>query len=511
MNQAPRYTLGGLRRGLRHFVAGKLVGGLLGLGTLALVAHALSVPEYAAYVTIMAGVEIGIALSTFGIDWVGIRFVPEYQVKAGSARLRVFLLKLYAARLASLLSMASLLLFLHMPESEAVPESVWRQVAVWYGLLLVADGMTRFVNGVAFDSLLLQGRAQVTWIVRGLLFAGSLLFLLNEGHSVDLVMLAKLEALAGSTALLVATLLLIHAVFIGPDAAAASDWAVPPRSVFTRLATHNYVSGVLALACSPALLLFVASRFFGAYLVAPLGFAFSLANQIRRYLPADMFIGLIRPIIIAEQAGALDFPKLNRRATLVFKLSLLALAPMLAFLGAFGPGAMALLSGGKYPEAAWMVLGLMVVMIPLSHRRILEMVVNTIGLPHLWTRAAMAMTLTLPVSAGLAALDVGPSALIGGLLVAEVVANALILRGCAGAGYVYSWDRRGLSRLALGVLLAAVALYPFGALAADSASILVAAAASLLLFLLVTMALKPFQADERALVNSVLPRRIFVW
>jgi len=511
VSHATRYTLGRLRRGFRHFVVGKIVGGLLGLATLTLVAHALSVPEYAAYVAIMAGVEIAIGLSTFGVDWIGIRYVPEYQVKAGSARLRIFLLKLYAARLASLMAIAGLLLWWRMPESEAVSASVWQQVAIWYCLLLLTDGMTRFVNGVAFDSLLLQGRAQVTWIVRGVLFAGSLLFVLNEGRSVDLAMLAKMEALAASAAFLVATALLIHASYMGSDTTSSSDWSGPDRVVFIRLAAHNYVSGVLALICSPALLLFVASRFLGSHVVAPLGFAFGLANQIRRYLPADMFIGLIRPVVIAEQTSELDFPKLNRRATLVFKLSLMALAPALAFLVAFGPGAMELLSGGKYREAAWMLLGLLVVMIPLSHRRILEMVVNTMGLPHLWSRAALAMTLALPISGGLIALGAGPSALIGSLLVAEIVANALILRGCAGAGHIYVWDRRGLVRLALGVLVTIAALYPFGPLAAGSIRVLIAAGVSVLLFLLVAMTLKPFQEDERTLVNSVLPRRIFVW
>lgn len=512
MNKPGHYTLGRLRRGFRHFLAGKLVGGLLGLATLTLVAHGLSVSDYASYVTILAGVELAIGLSTFGIDWVGIRYVPEYQVNAGGTRLRGFLLRLHGARFASLIGVATVLLLWELPASETLPVAVWRQVAGWYALLLIADGMTRFVNGVAFDSLLLQGRAQVTWIVRGMVFTGILSYLLVAGRTVDLVMLAKVEAVAAIVGFLVGTSLLLHAMYKNRlSEPIVPDWSAPTRGVFIRLAAHNYVSGALALVCSPALLLLIASRFLGPHAVAPLGFAFGLANQIRRYLPADMFIGLIRPMIIAEQAGRPDFQKLNRRAMFVFKLSLMALAPILIFLPAFGRGAMDLLSGGKYREAAWMLLGLVVVMIPLSHRRILEMVVNTIGLPHLWSRAALAMTLAVPMAGALMAVGFGPAALIGGLLVAELIANAMILRGCAETGRSYAWDRRGLVRIALGVLVAGMVLFPFGVVVAGFGRVIIAAGASVLLFLLIAMALRPFREDERALMNNVLPKRMFVW
>jgi hypothetical protein len=139
------------------------------------------------------------------------------------------------------------------------------------------------------------------------------------------------------------------------------------------------------------------------------------------------------------------------------------------------------------------------------------MVVNTANQPHLWSRAAMASLVTLPLAALLIAMGLGIWGLIAAVLCGEVVANSVIIRGLKRCGMNYRLDGGSLARLSLSAALAVAALLAFRDIQPTLVQVGVAAAASLLTFLLIAYVIKPFSAAERAAVNRLLTRPLFQW
>jgi O-antigen/teichoic acid export membrane protein len=512
MGETSAYGLPRIRRGLVQFAVGKSVTASLGFAAFALTAIVLPVADYGGYVTLVAALDLMVALSTFGVDWVAVRFIPEYRTHGSGASLKRFIALLIVVRIASLAILAlawwiALAAFLSYFRIED-----WHAAAMIYLFVLMSEGLARFLRDHVLDSLLMQGLSQLSLATRSGTIVSILAYCALAAEPLSLTAIAALE-LAASVVGLATAVCGGTRYFRGGSDAAASDasWMPPSRSIIMRLAWHSYVSMVIALLYGTQALMMLASRMLGIAGAAVFGFARNLAEQVRRYLPASLFIGLVRPAIIARYTASGDFSRLNRHAVLVYKLSLFALAPVLVFVTVFGQGCLDLLSGGKYGGAHAYAVGLLLVLVPFSHRQVLEMVANTINRPELWSRAATASLITLPLAALFIAAGLEVWGLIAAVFIAEVVANAVIIRGLNRYGVRYHLDGRSVVRMLMAALIAMSSLYAFRDIEPTTVQVGAAAAASVLAFLAIAYVIKPFNAAERDAVNRLITRPLFRW
>jgi O-antigen/teichoic acid export membrane protein len=487
------------RRNIVAFLVGKVPTAVLTACVLGLSARVLPAAGFGHYVVCMALVELVLGLSSFGLDWVLLRFLPEYRLHGSRAALARLVATVLACRVLLLAAVAGgLLLARH---SGALPASLPPELAGVLAALLVVEGGMRILRDNTLEALALQSRMQVVTVLRSAVIALALLAM--GSGSAHALLLAELGASAG--ALLLAAGCIADAVR-GLPAQPAPGWQAPPARQMRAVALHNYASGIVEYLYSPSSLILLLARSQAAEAMAGLGFVLRLTDIIRNYMPGMVIFSVVRSRMIGAYAGNRDYGELQRWAHFVFKVSALSLLPVLAVAAVYGDLVLQLASGGRFGEyrllfavlCAWLALRL--------HRLILNVVCNAIGLMGMWALASMCSLLVLPLLAwqGSAALGLWlvPAALLGN----ELVVNGLVVAGMRRRGFAWPlglrWWGRALPAIAAGAAVACL-LPGQGLVSAVAGTLLLCAvfAAALLLS-------GAIDAKDRQLINRVLGRQL---
>lgn len=385
------YSAARIRQGVLHFLVGKVGSALLTFVGFLLVARLLQPADYGRYVTLIALVELGMNLASLGMDWVSTRYVPAYRVKAGGRALSRFILQLVGVQVLALAVAAGLLaaaapwLTKLLDMGDVVP------ALRLYALYLLVEGLCRVLRDQMLAQLLLQGRAQLALLLRHLVWVGLALALwVNQGVA-TLWTVAALELAAASVGMLAATaglgLALRQAVREGGGAAA--DWQAPTMAELRHLAANSYLGLLLNIPARPQVITLLVSRLAGLEAAALYGFARSLADQVLRFLPAELLLGFLRPAMVARYVQSGRFDELNQQTNTLLVLSLLVLAPLLALVIGRGDLLVQVLGAGRF-DGSGVLLALMLLAAALfSHRRMLEFVANTVGRPQAISQASV--------------------------------------------------------------------------------------------------------------------------
>lgn len=495
-----------LRRALLHFLAGKGITAPLTFLILLMLVRWMPLADYGAYVTSLAIIEIAIALSDLGISWVATRFLPAYAVAATQAALTRITLLVIAARAFTLAVIALILWqFAAVAARVAGLEAYVAGIGVAAALLAV-DGLGRFVRDVVLQSLLLQGRAQLANMCRTVLFAALLaLAWWQQGVALELRTVLLIELGAALASALLALGMLLQAL-ARREATPQPGWSPPELARLVRLAWPNYVGVLLMYISGGDGITMLINRAIGPDGAAAFGVARNLANQLRRYLPSELFVGVLRPAIIASYELSRDFAALNRQAQSLYKTSLVALLPILGVAAGLGGAWLSLITGGKTDNAHVLLLLMVCLLVPFTQRRVLEMVINTVDCADLWLRAALASCLVLPLAAVLLHFGAGAELLVAVMLAGEIGTNGLIVHGL----HVRQWPYRvALARSALTVALSVgIGLAVWLALPARM-SLLTLLGASVLLAggaLVLGWRMRVLDESELALLRSALRR-----
>jgi O-antigen/teichoic acid export membrane protein len=482
------YSIARVRQGALHFLFGKAGSAALNFAAFVLVARLLTMVDYAYYVAALAAVELGLALASFGLDWVAARYLPEYRVMAPVKELKRFVLWLGGLQSAIYLvfavcmALGSGAIAAMLGTPEAAP------VMFIYAAYMLLEGCSRMLRDQMLGHLLLQGRAQFALVVRNLVWVGGLGWFYFQAGTAVIRDVALIEMLAAAIGLLFAAVALVTAL---PASASGvqqpgKEWRAPPKHEFWRLARSTYLSYVFSLAYGPQILTLLLTRLAGAEATAAFGFARNLAEQVRRYLPADLLLGLVRPALIARYAATGDFAAFNRSASLLFLISLLVLAPLLVLGIVAGDLVANVLSHGKFPDSGTFLVLLLLVLAPFSHRRIIELIANTVSHPEACARAN-AYVIGFPLVMALLLFLRQPvwSVLVVSVL-AEIAFSFLVVRELRNRKIIYIFPWAAFLRISFGTTIAAGALsfWPItltglGGLLMASALALVATAASL--------------------------------
>lgn len=493
------------KAGMAAFLAGRGVSALLTFTAFALAARLLPLAEYGRYAAALALMELALALSSGGLEWVASRVLPEARMHAGGRTTARLLLRIAALQGTLVLCTAAVVGLAAPALAELVRMLDATDIFRLAGVLVAVEGLGRLSRDQMLGLLMEQRAGQVAQVLR----AGLLVLLLlmhvapgwHGGPPLDAAGMLWLELTAGASALAAGTLLLAHSLWrLRSVPATQLDWRPPPRHVLFGLAWHNFAGYLLSLLYGPQVMTMLVARLLGAEAAAVFGFARAFSDQVRRYLPTDLLQSVVRPVLIAYYTSGHSFAELSVRLGLWLKSSLMALFPLLVFFTAFGEQGMAAIGGVHYAQAWPVVLLLLCGTATIACRRVLELGCNAVLQSDICARATAALLVTPPlvVLVLYATGKLLPAVALA--VAAECIFCWRVARSLKQRGYMGHWDIQGGVRLLLAwagaaaLLLAARRVMVFNTPAAVIAAALAAAAA-------LRMAM-PLSADEGALVAS---------
>lgn len=443
------YTGQRVKRSLFAFLFGKLGSGILGFLAFALLARLLEREEFGALVASMAFVEILIGLSTFGIDWVAAIWLPSYRIHAPQGVFWRFVGRLVGLRAVCLVLASLLALSFAEGIARFVGLGDWLWVFRIYLLVACLDGMLRYLKDTVMDSLLMQGANQLSILLKNLCTVVVLSLGAAGLYAVDLWLVVRLEVATFCLALAVVTIALLMArardrreTPIDPG-----DWREPRLGQLFAVARHNFFTSLAQIVAAPNIFVLGIERFLGLGATAAFGFARMLADQVRKYLPSELFFGMIRTMIIATYARTGDMRELALHHSVLLKLGLFPIALLVGVLLAHGGPMVHWVGGDKYADVDWLVLGFMGLLCLIVLKRNIELFLNTSRHTDLMLRSSLAALVGIPIGFGALAAGGNLYHIVAALGIGEALVIWFALLGLHRRGITYRISSGGIAKL----------------------------------------------------------------
>lgn len=499
-----RYGRERVTRGLTHFFVGKSVSALGGFFAMVLVVRGLTVADFASYSVLLALVEVFTAICGFGLSHVILRYVPELYVSYRSHALRTVVVRATALRSLGLFAALGL---------------AWVAsglVASWIGLegetlafeaflVVVAFRSTNQHLSLVLESTLHQGIAQAAFSLIALGRCLGMLWLLHEGTA-NLITVIWLEAVCE----LLAMLFMLGGIAWNLGRPTHRDcpeddenWFQENRPRLIRFARSAYLQHLATLPFGGNTNRLVGGALFDDLLMARFGFAQSLYEYAKRYLPTQLLVGMIRPIVVSRYSTTRNFSAAAELCEQSFQMNLVLIAAMLALLVVCGKEVMMIVSGGKYGAAGISVTVLAILLVLLAfetQRLVLEVLAQMVD--HYEILIPSNIFLSASVLGGIVAFPwLGALGFPLANLLALLFANAWVIYRLRGLGYRYRHDWRG-SLQSLLILVAATAMGELALFAGASWVSATMAVVFILAALFLSLKLSPSMMFVRALVGG---------
>ena len=369
-----RYDRKRVRQGLIHFLVGKGVSSTAGFCAMLVVVRLLPIEAFAVYSVLIALVELFTAVSGVGLTHALLRYVPELYGGHYHVALRQFLLGTLSLRSIILLTSALIAYLFSDALAELLGISGMQQALNAFLLVVVLRSTGNFLSQV-LESTLHQGKAQVGYSLSSLIRLTGMFYLLAQGQG-GLTQVILVEAMSEAVRTLV-TLAAVLRIASGADSGQApipaddATWLKTHLQQIVKFAISGYTQHLVVLPFGSNMNRLVCGQMFNSWIVANFGFAQSLYEYCKRYLPAQLLAGLIRPVLVARYSTGRDFAAAAWLCEGVFQVNLVILG--LAFTGMAGAGEeiLSLISGGKYGKEALVVLAWLLLALLLETRRLL--------------------------------------------------------------------------------------------------------------------------------------------
>jgi O-antigen/teichoic acid export membrane protein len=377
-----------------------------------------------------------------------------------------------------------------------------------YILTLVVDSISSHLRDSILGALLQQKLAQLSLVIRNLVFLIALSILVYKGE-VNLAYVVAAQLLASIISVLISLTGLWRYLKL-TDVTQKSDWIAPKWSQMWAVAKDMYFSGLVGQVYSPHVFTLIIRYNLGEETTAIFGFLRNLFMQVLNYLPATLLFGLIRPKLVASYVGDGGIAELTRNANIVGKVSLFVLMPLLVFTWLTSEELVAQFSCNKFPHSGYYLAGFFCALVPFSQRQILETVTVVTGNSHLCNYAAFLGIFTVPIAYGLMQMDFGLWAPIIAFILGHLIFCSTIVRGVEKRNN-YRADFLGYYKMLLaafiGYLGSNLVIIPGQGLVWIIAVAILASCA----FLLAAAIIKPFSDDERLRINKLIKRNVFIW
>lgn len=375
-----RYGKDRIKKGLLHFLLGKAFSSLASFFAMILVIRSLSVEDFGAYSVLIAFVEILTALSGFGFAHVLMRYVPELYLQHFRLALRGLIISAVTWR-SCLLVTASILAFIFSENLVPLVGLSNQVLAFEVFLLVVVLRSTTYFLSQILESTLHQGPNQLAFSIGALSRLLGMGYLLLHGRT-DLLDVIWVEALSDGLSLLVVfigVLLVVGQQNKTDSHEGDRNWLHDNFSKLARFAMSGYAQNLAILPYGGPSNRLLAGHFLGSVPLANFGIAQSLYEYVKRYLPAQLLIGMIRPIVIARYCESRDFSVAANICNRVFQINILLIGWIFSMLIASGVEVFQWISAGKYGLNAAILFGLMLAVLLLeTQRQQLELLCQTV-------------------------------------------------------------------------------------------------------------------------------------
>lgn len=500
-----------LQRSLLHFGAGKLLGLVVGLGWMLLLVRTLPALDYGLYVAFTGIGELSMLGFGLGLTQIAERYVPELKLAGRYAELRALAMRGFVLRIALLLA-GSLLVVAAAPLllGDAGREAA-RRALPFFMVSVLGEAAGRWTETV-FDSLLLQSHSQVSILVRYGSRLAMLAWYAHEGRPVTLQLWVMTEAACYLASALFSAWLM-HRV-TASDAGSADAAGAPKLELrrYLRFAWPSYMAELVSLLSSLDMTKLLIARLFGAPAAALAGFCLSLCWMLQRYLPSFLLIGMLRPLFVSALQAADPPARLTQLFNLLIKLNVFIMVPAIALGAMHGDALIDALSGGRFHDGGLVLSLLLVLILSQAVRQTLNLLASVFEDGH--GRLISTVAGNVIFGAGvLVSTRYGLASLLCGLVAADIAACACLLWRIRGHGLRLRPPLRAVCTTAVAAAAVSWLMQPLiAALGGPGAwSLLASTAAAGLGYLILTAALKPFDAAERNVVNSMIPRKLFIW
>lgn len=505
------YSGSAVKKSAVHFLIGKVFSALITISILLSLVRVLTIPEYGAYITLVAALDLANIVSGLGISWVEARYIPDYRLHASKSVLLGFIAKLLQLKL-FILFFFTVVIWLSLDWLlKEMNMSAYSEAAHIYVWMLLVEGFARRLRDDTLGALLQQKFSQISLVLRNFIFVSLLgaLFFLNDVNLLSVVQAELFASFIGVLIALVGLLRSLKQVETKED----PSWTEPSWSQMWQVARNMYFSLLVGMAYGMPVFVLLIRRTFGEQAdaaTALFGFLSNIYSQTGAYLPAILLFSLIRPKLVASYVGEGGIFQLARNANLVGKFSLFVLMSLIVFVALSGDELILLLSGGKFSNAGYYFLGLLFALIPLSQRQILETVSVVTGNSDLCNYASLWGIITLPITYALIKLDFGLWGPIISLNVGSILFSGIVIKGMT-KRTDYNADMAGFYRMLLSALLAYLVSFLLIIQGHGWTWLIVIGLLAFVTFLISSAIIKPFSEDERSLINQQLKRNLFIW
>ena len=502
---ASPYGKSAVKASLFHFLLGKALNAAVSFITLIALARWLEPTDYGVYIAFIALQASLLAVSNLGIDTTAERFMPELRMRHPDTALLGFVAAVLCARVATLFCLVGIAWLLADDVTALVGLKAYSALfRLWLGVV----GLTGLLGLVVvlLEAMLHQKQAQMclsAYVVLKLSF----MCIGWQLSTIDIRLMVPIELLAtGAAALFGAGLLLSHFSRVGLH----TGWSIVKenRQRLQRFAFFNYVAQVVFQLFNAEMMKLMVTRLLGVLQAAVYGFAYSLADTVQRYLPAVLLLRLIKPVFVSRYAKTGDFQQLNAMARLILKLNLLVLTPAIAFAAVYGGNFLALMSGGRYADAHWLLVGILCLMVLTSHQLVLSLLAGTLEKNAMQLYAGLVSIVAFPCALLLVPLW-GPLGAVVASAIGGLTYNVFATLYLRRAGFAYQPEVRGGGVFAIGGVMAFAVAFLANQMLSMLPGLITAALVGTATYVLCVRGLSAFNDSERDLLNSLLPKRVF--
>lgn len=342
------------------------IGGLL---VLVLLSRLLPSAAYGMYFAVWAVIEILILASNIGLLHAAYRYISATEWDDGNFHIQGPLWQLVFWRVISLVTVGSVLIVLPtISDLPLITIPIPTALVTCIALIIFGEGLARFVEAL-FDSMLCQGRSQLTLVSRTLIkLIGLSYFAITDSISLEKVVLLELAAATTGVTAGLLMLITLH------RKSAAKSTQHPPETTgigrMTRFALPGYAAQLLGISYGPDSLKLALGSVAGATAIAVFGFAYSIAAVAQRYMPINILAGVFRPIFVAASRKPDSDQLLSDLLSASIKINWVFILPGFCFLFFGGNPMLSHLSDGNYSNAGtvatYLIIGLLAVAVHIN-------------------------------------------------------------------------------------------------------------------------------------------------
>ncbi|MFA5171870.1 MAG: oligosaccharide flippase family protein [Sulfuriferula sp.] len=352
------YNASRIRHSLLHFLTGKAFTAISTLSVMLLLARALPKADYAVVITLEAIVTLTGMAASFGINQTLLRYIPELRVANNG-------LALYRLILNAIISRAWVFGLAIIGLAAAGPWlAEWLHFSGRISLLplfLIAGwtSLMWFLIAQVMESLMWQKTSQYTIAATAALRLTLLGISYSRGEA-DLERVVWIEVICNSLTLILLLLGTWYNQRQDPHRHSGNlTWFQDNKKRISRYALHGYGFSLSSLLYGSHSNRAISARFLSPPAMGDYGFADSLTNLFRRFLPSALLIGFIRPLYFARYAETKQLHDLERMANLIFRINLVFLSMAALALLFVGKPVLDILTSGKYGDTVYLVAAML--------------------------------------------------------------------------------------------------------------------------------------------------------